>query len=559
MNWAWTVLPFSYVVCGLAPLVLVPYVVSNRAKPGSTGLLVALVGIAVWALGLALLAVGVGGSAAGAALLGAATVAMLGSQLAGAGFLLLGGEYTGRLAVTRRRLLALGAVLALAQLPALTDPLHGLVFGVTDQPLLDQAAIGPVGVGLILLTLAAALVGLAVLVLEAVTAAGVRRQQSIALSVAGAVTVGAFLFDVYALASFPLPTFPPAFGVTGLAVGWALFRADFLDVVPVAHRRIVEEMDDAAVIVDGSGRVVECNPAARRLVGSEADYAGTPVEAFFDSTPEIADALAAGPAVETELSVTVDGATRHLDLTLSRLDGSGAVSADPGRLVVLRDVTALKEREAQLEFLQQVQARVLRHNIRNTLNVIRGNAETLTESDHERHAAVGETIVAKSDDLLALSRKSRTIERVVDRDRVTEPVDLTATLDRLVGSVRDANPDVDVSLAAPDQCVIEADRWLEAAFELVLENAVAHNDATRPSVAVTVRRTDGGATVRIADDGPGIPQDELAVLERGEETELEHGSGIGLWIVHWIVERSRASIEFDTGDGGTAVSIRIPA
>jgi len=35
----------------------------------------------------------------------------------------------------------------------------------------------------------------------------------------------------------------------------------------------------------------------------------------------------------------------------------------------------------------------------------------------------------------------------------------------------------------------------------------------------------------IADDGPGIGADELDVFERGEETDLAHGSGLGLWLV----------------------------
>jgi signal transduction histidine kinase len=54
--------------------------------------------------------------------------------------------------------------------------------------------------------------------------------------------------------------------------------------------------------------------------------------------------------------------------------------------------------------------------------------------------------------------------------------------------------------------------------------------------------------VSVADDGPGIPDHERAVLTDGEETALEHGSGLGLWLVHWVVERSGGRLSFAEND-----------
>ena len=130
---------------------------------------------------------------------------------------------------------------------------------------------------------------------------------------------------------------------------------------------------------------------------------------------------------------------------------------------------------------------------------------------------------------------------------------------RLVREYRSRYECATVGFEAPAECPVETNPWLESAFDILLENAVEHNDSDRPTVEVTVERESDHARVTIADDGPGIPDDELAVLEQGEETPLEHTSGVGLWIVHWIVDRSEASIAFDTGEDGTRVSIRIPA
>lgn len=58
--------------------------------------------------------------------------------------------------------------------------------------------------------------------------------------------------------------------------------------------------------------------------------------------------------------------------------------------------------------------------------------------------------------------------------------------------------------------------------------------------------------------GPGIPDHELAALDRRGETDLTHGSGAGLWLLYTTVLESRGSVSFETEEG-TTVRIRLPA
>ena len=65
--------------------------------------------------------------------------------------------------------------------------------------------------------------------------------------------------------------------------------------------------------------------------------------------------------------------------------------------------------------------------------------------------------------------------------------------------------------------------------------------------------------VTVADDGPGIPENTVEVLARGEETQLTHGDGLGLWLVYWVVSLLGGSIEVDTPtSGGTRIRLTLP-
>lgn len=64
--------------------------------------------------------------------------------------------------------------------------------------------------------------------------------------------------------------------------------------------------------------------------------------------------------------------------------------------------------------------------------------------------------------------------------------------------------------------------------------------------------TTGVTSYSVLDRGPGIPDYEIAVIESQSETVLDHSSGLGLWVVDWIVDQSDGTLTFDTSDGTRA-------
>jgi len=109
---------------------------------------------------------------------------------------------------------------------------------------------------------------------------------------------------------------------------------------------------------------------------------------------------------------------------------------------------------------------------------------------------------------------------------------------------------VPADLAVDSQPVL-----LEVLVRNLVENALQHVPDARVTVAVSVE--DEAVVLSVADDGPGVPGHELDVLERGQETALDHGSGIGLWLIRWATTTLSGELTFDTTDG-TTVTVRLP-
>nr|WP_255475225.1 HAMP domain-containing sensor histidine kinase [Halapricum sp. CBA1109] len=165
------------------------------------------------------------------------------------------------------------------------------------------------------------------------------------------------------------------------------------------------------------------------------------------------------------------------------------------------------------------------------------------------------TAATTADDLVATGATVRDIETAIGTDGERTTVDL----DTLVRSaVDDASADADaVAVSVPEGLTVAAEPdVLALILAEIVENALAHGD---DPVSVAVDRTAEGVEVVVADAGPGIPDHELSPLRSGTETDLDHGSGLGLWVVQWGVDRLGGTVAFDTGDDGTTVSLTLPA
>jgi len=198
------------------------------------------------------------------------------------------------------------------------------------------------------------------------------------------------------------------------------------------------------------------------------------------------------------------------------------------------DITDRKIRERRLEVLN----RVLSHNLRNKMNVIEGHTELLRdEYDGDRPESL-DAIESTAADLVGLADTIRDVDAALSGSAPPEPTDLSDGMEQLVAAFRDQFPEATFRLTVPgdDPCRVAVPRFM-AAIEEAVENAVKHNDTAEPTVEIRiVDQSADWITVEIQDNGPGIPEQELAVLETGE-TPLNHADRLGLWFIYWVVRR----------------------
>jgi PAS domain S-box-containing protein len=268
--------------------------------------------------------------------------------------------------------------------------------------------------------------------------------------------------------------------------------------------------------------------------------------------------LTAGEPVDAEYRVDASNGYR----TWVWVQGYPITDADGTVTCVVgfaRDVTDRRERERQL----LVMDRLLRHNLRNDMNVILGHAEQARESGSPAVATEMDRIAETAEDLLRTVDKERDVVALLTGEDDRTAVDLVAVVEDACARARDRYPRATVETTLPPAATVRAVPKLSLAVDELLSNAVEHAESDAPTVAVTVTADSGDAddaavVLSVADECPPIPAQEIRVL-RGERDvrSVYHGSGLGLWLVHWAVDRSGGDLEFATAERGNTVSVAL--
>lgn len=321
------------------------------------------------------------------------------------------------------------------------------------------------------------------------------------------------------------------------------------------HEAILESLPLGVMTVGADATVRTVNAATSAILGTNAaDLIDHPV-------PE---ALALGmetAARANEVVFRVNGQTRYLSLSYASTDAEDETLG----VLVVEDRTHVRELERDLQMKERLaslgaMAAGIAHEIRNPLAAISGAVELMRDTEDSKSRGAFEEIVTREISRLdAMIRDFLTYARPIAPER--QHVDV-AEIARDVCKLITQDPrwqSRDLCVAATGSVVADADPGqLRQVLWNLLRNAVEASPADG-KVELLVEEQEEWAVLSVADEGPGISPEMRAHLFEPFRTTKAEGTGLGLAMVHRIIDTHGGDIVLVNREPhGVVARVRLP-
>ena len=336
---------------------------------------------------------------------------------------------------------------------------------------------------------------------------------------------------------------------------------------------ILRSITSGVLTVGPDGSVTTANPAAERMLGmSEFEMVPRPISLLFRIDGGISgdvEKVLAGrlPLALREATLTTSaGREVHVQSSTSRMRAVGGTVL--GAVVTLEDVSDIKAltdqliRADRLAAMGELTAGVA-HEVRNPLGVIRASVQLLEDA----HCDAGRIHEAAEVIKQEIDRLDKVIKALLDFGRPSKPTLVRADLNELLQDVvlfttrfaRQSDVRIEQHLAE-DLPLVDGDPdQLKQVFLNLVTNAVQAMDALGGTITLTTRASGEYVQVLVADTGPGISPEDAPKVFDPFFTKRAEGTGLGLTIVHRIIDEHEGRIEVESSPDGTVFNVTLPA
>lgn len=217
------------------------------------------------------------------------------------------------------------------------------------------------------------------------------------------------------------------------------------------------------------------------------------------------------------------------------------------------DAEVAQEMQEAVTFLNET----IRHECLNGLLIVQGRVDQVRDelTDDELRQTLS-VVYSRAQDMADMIQNVRMFMHTFTRQSDFVAVDLPAIITQEVETLRETFPVAVVTVDIPSNVQVRGNEGVKFVFKNILENAVEHNDKDTPEITVSVSPTSDTVSVRVGDNGPGIP---AAKQEKLFEPELDRDHQFGLYLVKTLVSFYDGVIEVsDNEPEGTVVSIDLP-
>jgi two-component system sensor histidine kinase HydH len=335
---------------------------------------------------------------------------------------------------------------------------------------------------------------------------------------------------------------------------------------------VTRNMPAGLLLISSAGLITIANPAAEAALGVRTLSYRRYTEALGADSPLaklIAGCLADARTYRREEieHASLGGELRRLGVTISPiLSSTGQAS---GALCLLSDLTELTALQHQVRVKESLAAlgelsAGIAHEFKNSLATISGYAQMIRS---ETNGDVGENAQRIIEQTRALAHVvTEFLKFARPLELSNEEVALNSLVERTIEEVRDAIPDVEISVSGEIEQVLGDEALLRQALLNLVRNAAeaAANQSFGGRVMLrgTVEQTSGRPVQRISisDNGPGIPAADLSRIFAPFYTTKANGTGLGLAVVQKIVLQHGGSVEArNRPEGGAELIVWLPA
>lgn len=340
-------------------------------------------------------------------------------------------------------------------------------------------------------------------------------------------------------------------------------------------RQVVSSMGNGLISIDTKGMVTSFNPLAANILGlEETGIRNMEFKKIFDFH-------------ETGIVETLENCKSILDRKINFRRNSGetvplAVSTSPimgdnqecqGAVIILRDLSEIMQLEEKVRRSEKLAAigelaAGVAHEIRNPLSSIRGFAQFLKHAlkDRPKEHEYADTMVSEIDRINRVITDLLTFSRPMKAERV--PTDIKNFLEhciRLIEADTKAR-NIGMNLVQPKNITtvdLDANQMTQAILNLLLNALQVVADGENIEVGAEYYPESAKICFWVENDGTEIPENQQEKIFEPFFTTRENGTGLGLPIVHKIVENHGGEISLKSPrigkNSGTRVTITIPA
>lgn len=216
--------------------------------------------------------------------------------------------------------------------------------------------------------------------------------------------------------------------------------------------------------------------------------------------------------------------------------------------------------ERRIEELSHL-CNLFRHDVREDVSLVVGRAEELRDDEEPSVTRPLEEVVTASNHLLQLAGAVGDVAEAICGGEPPErrPVDLARILRTEVETARSLYAEANLELRTDeDEIEVLADSLLSAVLASLIGDAVRYSDRKNPEVVVSVETDGATATVRVADDGPGVPEYRRSELFRARADGSSGGTRVGRYLVGRLVDRYGGEVGVENrGERGATTAVTL--